>query len=220
MRKEPLVNDQYYHVYNRGVDKRDLFVTKHDLNRFLESIKVFNTVKPSGSFKEAQLTKNKEGSDVRRPNPLVSVVCYCINPNHFHFVLKQEVDGGISEFFKRLIGGYTKYFNLMHGRSGVLFQGKFKSKLIDDEAYAQKIYAYTHLNYLVHDIPVQKKHLIVSSEKEYDVNEFNIVSEKEAEIILDIYGGGENFKKHSLEIVQIIRNERGKTSLLEEDALP
>ncbi|MBP6866399.1 MAG: transposase [Candidatus Pacebacteria bacterium] len=220
MRKEPLVNEQYYHVYNRGVDKRDLFVDKHDLNRFLESIKVFNTIEPTGSFKEAKLPKNKADSDVRRPNPLVSIVCYCVNPNHFHFILKQEVEGGISEFLKRLLGGYTKYFNLMHERSGALFQGRFKSKLLDDETYVQKIYSYTHLNYLVHDIPDHKKHLIASSEREYDSNLFDIVSDKEANFVLEMYDGNLNFKQQSLEIIDIIRQERGKTSLLEEDTLP
>src|SRR3989344_1111587 len=129
MRKNPLVTSLYYHIYNRGVDKRDIFMNKADLDRF------------------------------------VFIVCYCFNPNHFHFILKQEVDGGISEFFKRLLGGYTKYFNLIHNRSGALFQGRFKSNLIDDDAYFLKIRPYVHLNYLIHEIPKNKSHLVLSSER-------------------------------------------------------
>ena len=145
---------------------------------------------------------------------------FCFNPNHFHFILKQEVDGGISEFFKRLLGGYTNYFNLIHKRNGALFQGRFKSKLINDDAYFLKIRPYVHLNYLVHDIPKEKMHLVLSSEKEYDTNNFDIVSKKEAKDLLEFYGGNENFKKESLEVISILRAERGLVSLLEEYLLP
>ena len=219
MRKDPLVTNQYYHIYNRGVDKRDIFLNKADLNRFALSVKEFNVVKPIGSIKDLMF-KKQEDSDVQRPNPLVSIVCYCFNPNHFHFILKQEVDGGISEFFKRLLGGYTKYFNLIHQRSGALFQSRFKSKLIDDDAYFLKIRPYAHLNYLMHDIPKEKIHLILSSEKEYDTDNFIIVAKKEAKELLDFYNGNANYKKECLNVISLIREERGLTSLLEEDLLP
>jgi putative transposase len=147
-------------------------------------------------------------------------VCYCLNPNHFHFILKQEIEGGISEFLKRLLGGYTNYFNLVHKRSGALFQGRFKSHLIDDDAYFLKIRPYVHLNNLVHDIPKEKMHLVLSSEKEYDNKKYSIVSKKEAEELLDFYDGNENFKKECLNVISIIREERGVTSLLDEDLLP
>ena len=97
MRKDPLVTGLYYHIYNRGVDKRDIFTNRKDLQRFVLSVKEFNTINPVGSIKDLN-------PDVGRPErnrqPLVSIICYCFNPNHFHFIIKQEVDGGISEFFK------------------------------------------------------------------------------------------------------------------------
>lgn len=219
MRKDPLVTGQYYHIYNRGVDKRDIFASKNDLDRFVLSAKEFNNVKPVGSIKE-RMIELKVSSGVQHPKPLVSIVCYCFNPNHFHFILKQEVDGGISEFFKRLSGGYTTYFNLTHKRSGSLFQGRFKSSLINDEAYLLKIRPYAHLNYLIHDIPKEKAHLVLSSEKEYDTNNFNLVSEKEAKELLDFYGNNENFKKECLDVVSWIREERGLMALSDEDLLP
>lgn len=221
MRKDPLVTGSYYHIYNRGVDKRDIFANQADLDRFILSVKEFNVVKPVGSIKERFIElKFKGPSGVGHPTGLVSIVCYCFNPNHFHFILKQEVDGGISEFFKRLQGGYTNYFNLVHKRSGALFQGRFKSNLIDDDAYFLKIRPYVHLNYLIHDIPKVKKHLVLSSEKEYDANNFQIVSKKEAKGLLDFYGGNKNFKKECLDVISWIREERGQTSLLDEDLLP
>ncbi|HAS81042.1 MAG: hypothetical protein UR25_C0005G0044 [Candidatus Nomurabacteria bacterium GW2011_GWE1_32_28] len=219
MRKNPLVTNQYYHIYNRGVDKRDIFMNKSDLDRFILSVKEFNIVKPIGSIKE-RLIELKAPSGVGHPTGLVSIVCYCFNPNHFHFILKQEVDGGISEFFKRLLGGYTNYFNLIHKRNGALFQGRFKSNLVDDEEYFLKIRPYVHLNYLVHDIPKEKKYLISSSKKEYDTNKFTIVSKKEAKELLDFYNGNLNYKKECLDVISFIREERGLTSLFEEELLP
>ena len=219
MRKDPLVTGLYYHIYNRGVDKRDIFMNKADLDRFSLSVKEFNAVKPIGSIKE-RLIELKELSGVQPPKPLVSIVCYCFNPNHFHFILKQEVDGGISEFFKRLLGGYTTYFNLIHKRSGALFQSRFKSNLINDNAYFLKIRPYVHMNHLVHDIPKEKMHLVLSSEKEYNTNNFVLVSKKEAKDVLDFYGGNKDFKKECFDVVSFIREGRGLVSLLEEDLLP
>jgi len=217
MRKDPLVTGLYYHIYNRGVDKRDIFTNRKDLQRFVLSVKEFNTINPVGSIKDLN-------PDVGRPErnrqPLVSIICYCFNPNHFHFIIKQEVDGGISEFFKRLLGGYTKYFNLFHDRNGALFQGRFKSNLLKDDAYFLKIRPYVHLNYLVHEIPKTKAHLVLSSEREYDTGNFSLVSAKEARKLLEFYGGNKNFKKECLDVVAFIKQERGMTSLFEEDLLP
>lgn len=221
MRKDPLTTGEYYHIYNRGVDKRDIFTDTNNLNRFILSVKEFNTIKPIGSIRE-KIERNKGHADVQRLEewPLVSIVCYCFNPNHFHFIVKQEVDGGISEFFKRLLGGYTKYFNEVHNRSGALFQGRFKSNLINDDQYFLKIYPYVNINYSIHNIPTEKSHLVWASDREYDSCLFDIVSEKEAKSLLDFYGSKESFKGECIKITSIIRQERGNTSLLDEDLLP
>ncbi len=200
-------------------------MSEADLKRFALSVKEFNVIKPIGSIKERNIDIKYSPSGVGHPTgsdpkPLVSIVCYCFNPNHFHFILKQEVDGGISEFFKRLLGGYTNYFNLVYKRSGALFQGRFKSKLLDDDAYLLKIRPYVHLNYLMHDIPKEKVHLVSSSEKEYDLNNFSLVSKEEAKNLLDFYGTNQNFKKECMGVIEMLREERGLTSLLEEDLLP
>ena len=232
MRKDPLVTGEYYHIYNRGVDKRDIFMNSRNLNRFILSVKLFNTIEPTGSVREVidrKPSPTTKFTDVKRlknlmvdlpENPLVSIVCYCFNPNHFHFLLKQEVDGGISEFFKRLLGGYTKYFNEIYNRNGSLFQGTFKSSLINNDQYILIIRPYVHMNYSIHEIPKNKSHLVWASDKEYDSNTFDIVSKKEAEKVLNFYGSNENFKNECLEATSAIRKQRGKTSLLKEDSLP
>ncbi len=217
MRKQPIVTGEYYHIYNRGVDKRDIFNNKRDLNRFIESILEFNRI--DGIVSLANLRKTQiEAKPLSEP--LVAIVAYCLNPNHFHFLLKQLVDGGISNFMKKLQGGYTYYFNVCNDRSGSLLQGTFKSVLIKDENYFNKIIGYTNKNYKVHNIPKNKMNLVFASDYEYENNNFNIVSKEEGKRILEIFDGPKNFKKHSDEIISIIREERGKTSLLEEDTIP
>ncbi len=221
VRKQPLITGEYYHIYNRGVDKRDIFSDKKDLNRFIESICEFNQIEIIGSIREAR--KNKPAPKalvVIFKEPLVSFVAYCLNPNHFHFVLKQLVDGGIAKFMQKLQAGYTSYFNIKNSRSGSLFQGTFKSQLVGSENYFNKIIGYTNKNYAVHDIPKSKMNLVFASDYEYENNNFKIVSKEEGKRILEIFNGSKNFKKHCDEIVSIVREERGKISLLEEDNLP
>jgi len=91
MRKQPISTGEYYHIYNRGVDKRDVFSDKLDVRRFIESVCEFNKIDGIGSLTNLRKTQieSKPLSE-----PLVAIVAYCFNPNHFHFILKQLVDGG------------------------------------------------------------------------------------------------------------------------------
>lgn len=153
MRKTPFINGEFYHIFNRGTDKRVVLSNEYDFKRFLQSMEEFNSVEPIASIYANSFRESK----LRRPtSKLVNVVCYCLNINHFHMILEQIVDGGISEFMKRLGGGYTKYFNHKHKRSGVLFQGKFKSCHIDSNEYLLHVSAYVNLNNLAHKIKGEK----------------------------------------------------------------
>src|SRR3990167_2446833 len=109
---------------------------------------------------------------------LENIICYCLNPNHYHLLLEQNVEKGISEFMKRLNCGYTHYFNIKNKRNGALFQGKFKAVHVDSNSYLLHLSAYINLNNRVHRL----KRTIKSSWKEY-VNDFDGVCSKE--IILD-----------------------------------
>jgi len=219
MRKQPIVTGEYYHIYNRGVDKRDIFNDQKDLHRFIESVREFNRIEEIGSLRN--LRKNDiQTAPKALSKPLVAIVAYCLNPNHFHFVLKQLVDGGIAKFMQKLQAGYTYYFNVKNARSGSLFQGTFKSQLMSGENYFNKIIGYTNKNYQVHNIPRHKINFVFASDHEYENNNFKIVSTKEGRKIFRFFNGSKNFKKHCDEIIDIIRGERGKTSLFEEDNLP
>ena len=234
MIKEPLITGEYYHIYNRGVDKRDIFNDLEDLERFKESIKLFNQIDGIGSLEmyhkstsmnevRALSSHGEHGLGLKskpKSEPLVAIVAFCINPNHFHFVLKQLVDGGIAKFMQKILGGYTYYFNKRNQRTGSLLQGTYKYKSIIDDNYFRKIFGYVNQNYLVHDIPKSKTSFIFASDIEYENGLFDFVSVAEGEEMLKIFNGKSNLKKHCREIISIIRDERGKTSLDEPDELP
>lgn len=221
MRKHSFITGSYFHIYNRGVDKRDIFINEKDVERFLLCMKLFSYKDPVRSLQLA-LREQKPDVDVRRlqisqeRKRLVSVVEYCLNPNHFHFILKQEIDGGISEFMKRLQGGYTKYFNLKNDRTGALLQGKFKSSYAEKENYFEILFAYVMWNYKVHDIPKNKLKITRSSEEEYSASNFYIINPKEGKKFLEWFNGYKNFLKHGKEIINIVRKNRDKKPLKEE----
>ena len=162
MRKKPFVNKEYYHIFNRGVDKRKVFLDNNDLNRFLQSMDEFNSVTPIGSIYENSFNKNRiklghsmskfESGKKKEKDKLVNFVCYCINPNHYHFLLEQAVDNGIEKFMQRLGNGYTKFFNNKYLRSGSLFQGRYKSVHVDSNEYLLHLSVYINLNDRVHQL--------------------------------------------------------------------
>ncbi|MFA6285630.1 MAG: transposase [Parcubacteria group bacterium] len=148
-RKVEFINEQYYHVYNRGVEKRDVFLGDPDYLRFLKSLNNFNQEDPVLSLFWNDIKKKNLGVGSLK-SKLVDIIVYCLNPNHFHLLLKQRINGGISEFMKRLGTGYTGYFNHKHERSGVLFQGRFKSIHVNSNAYLLYLSAYINENNFIH----------------------------------------------------------------------
>lgn len=154
MRKVPFVSGEFYHIYNRGVDKRIVFSSEDDIARFIQSMDEFNVIEPIGSIYENSFIKAELGNETPKldKKKLVNIIAYCLNPNHFHFILEQVEDGGISSFMKRLGGGYTNYYNEKEKRSGSLFQGVFKATHIDSNEYLLHLSAYVNLNDHVHQL--------------------------------------------------------------------
>jgi REP element-mobilizing transposase RayT len=164
MRETPFIEGECYHVYNRGVEKRDVFLDENDVNRFIQSINLFNSTQPIGSIYENSFKKAQLG---RPTSKLVDFVAFCLNPNHFHLLIIQRKTNGISEFMKRLSGGYTKYFNEKHSRDGALFQGRFKSKHVNSNEYLLHLSAYINLNSKIHSLGRPTSKLCRSSWDEY-----------------------------------------------------
>lgn len=143
MRKQKLVSDNIYHVYNRGVEKRIIYKDSRDYMRFIKGLVVFNDIKPVDDF-SYRFRKILNKSYHRES--IVDIIAFCLMPNHYHLLLKQKANNGITEFMRKLGDGYVKYFNLKHERVGTLFQGKFKSVLINNDSQFLYIPHYIHLN--------------------------------------------------------------------------
>jgi len=143
VRKDPFVTDKYYHVFNRGVDKRKIFSNKSDYYRFLVYLVVFND-ETSWPNLTKSLKEALKKSDKRKK--IIDIVGYCLMPNHFHLLVKQVAEKGLPIFLQKLGVGYTHYFNKKYERSGVLFQGRSKSVLIQDNNQLLHLSRYIHLN--------------------------------------------------------------------------
>lgn len=119
----------YYHVYNRGNRKQKIFVGQRDYERFLK--------------------KTEEYKDKFE----VTILCYCLLPNHFHFLLRQDTDTPITNFMLRLSTSYAKYFNIKYEQVGSLFQDRFRAKLIETDEYLLHLSRYIHRNPLEFLLP-------------------------------------------------------------------
>ena len=140
---------EYYHVFNRGVDKRDIFMEEYDLTRFLQSIVEFNVLDPIGSIYQNRYHKSKRLGSLTPKSPNKTIVdfgCYCLNPNHFHLLLLQKTEDSIQRFMQRLGTGYTNYFNEKYERSGSLFQGSYKAVHIETNTQLLHTSIYINLN--------------------------------------------------------------------------
>lgn len=139
--------DEFYHVYNRGTDKRIIFIDSNDHNRFILLLHLCNSrqkVDISNLIREGRTFTDLINIDPGER--LVDVGAYCLMPNHFHLLLKEKNPDGISLFMKKLLTAYSMYFNKKHDRSGSLFEGKFKAKHADTDEYLKYLFAYIHLN--------------------------------------------------------------------------
>jgi REP element-mobilizing transposase RayT len=173
IRKVPFVEGEYYHVFNRGVDRRNIFESKGDLYYFFNRLVDLNYKDKNTAVNLLRFRSSGEAKIDDTRDDLVSIVAYCLMPNHFHLVLKQESEGGISKFMQKLGTSYTMYFNQKYKRSGSLFQGKFKANMIDGEFGLPVLSVYVNLNYIHHKID-PKKSLIKSSFFEYTDKELGV----------------------------------------------
>ncbi len=138
------VEGEFYHIYNRGTDKRLIFQSATDYDRFSELLYAANE-RQSISLKEIKRKFNSV-YEFERSEQLVAIGAYCLMPNHFHLLVTPLVEDGISKFMGKLTTGYSMYFNKKYDRSGVLFEGRFKAKWANSDEYLKYLFSYIHLN--------------------------------------------------------------------------
>ncbi len=152
-------NGEIYHIYNRGIDRRPIFTNKQEYRRLIQSLAFY--IPTDTSIRLSHYLVMSQGDqqkvDLRRQmaSRRVSTLSYCLMPNHFHLLLRQESEGGISEYLRLLQNSYARYFNIKHSRSGALFEGIFKAVYIESQQQLVHVSRYIHLNpytaYLVKD---------------------------------------------------------------------
>lgn len=160
-RLTPLVTDQFYHVFNRGINHQPTFLDKLEYRRARLSIDFYRFSNlPTRLSKFLTLSNDdriKIMENLRKENDrLVDILAFCLMPNHFHFLLKQLKDKGISKFLGNFQNSYTRYFNTKTGRDGSLFLDQFKAVLIRTDEQLTHVSRYIHLNpftsYVVKDL--------------------------------------------------------------------
>lgn len=163
MEKPIFVADSLYHIYNRGVEKRTIFLDDGDYFRFIHDLYEFNdeTTAENLYYKRHALQSHEiESRKLRERKPLVNILSFCLMPNHFHLLVEQLCENGIVKFMQKLGIGYTMYFNKKYERVGGLFQGRFKAVLLDNEAHFLYMPHYIHLNPLELFMPDWKENKI------------------------------------------------------------
>ncbi len=136
---------EFYHIYNRGVDKRVIFDDHLDYQRFLLLMLLANdtsNVDLNQSFRDFSIPE----LIILDRNPIVCLGAFSLMPNHFHFVLSELAEGSITSFMRKVATGYSMYFNMKNERTGTLFQGRYKAKHLNSDNYLRYIYQYIHLN--------------------------------------------------------------------------
>jgi len=151
MRKKPLLTQEIYHIYNRGVDKRVIFYSDRDHAKFVTTLRHYlyhPELKLSLALKAIAKGDSTIGQleKTRTKNPLVSVLSCSLMPNHIHLAVKQLQEKGISKFMHKVCTSYAEYFNSKNERTGTLFQGRFKAVHVESDEQLICLSRYIHIN--------------------------------------------------------------------------
>ena len=138
--------DEYYHLYNRGTEQRDIFLNHKNYSRFSFLLYVCNSTKPVNVRDLKDEHKGLPFADIDRGDTIVDIGSWCLMPNHFHILAKEKIDGGITKFMLKLTTAYSMYFNTLNNRGGRLFQGPFQATHVGEDQYLKYLFAYIHLN--------------------------------------------------------------------------
>lgn len=149
-RKAPIVKDEIYHVFNRSIAKQPIFTRSKDYQRALEVLKFYLYGKPTIRFSYYnKLPINQKSeflANLTDTKPVVELICFCLMPNHVHFLLKNLTDNGVNKFMSNFQNSYARYFNTKENRSGSLFQQNFKAVRIESDEQLIHVSRYIHLN--------------------------------------------------------------------------
>lgn len=199
MRKTPLITGYIYHIFNRGVNKSKIFFSEGDYKRFLLAAKHYKIKNIKFSYDKPNEPNDPVSSvsTERDVQPKIEVLAYCLMPNHFHFLIKQLNENAISSYMRRFMNSYVHYVNVKHKRIGPLFQGRFKSVLIESDEQLLHVSRYIHLNPLVSGLVSGLDNYLWSSYLAYIENREDGLSNPD--LILSNFKTREDYKQFLLD---------------------
>lgn len=201
--------NEYYHVFNRGVEKRKIFLDDQDYNIFLYYLFVYFASPEDVFRKYPALPLRLQGKNLSKE---IEIIAYCLMPNHFHFLIKQNSKDGVSKLLRQLANAYTKYFNSKYKRIGPLMQGRFKAARIKDENSLIHLSRYIHLNPIVANITESLKNYKWSSFPEY--LGFNLGINCKREKTLLSFPSVKEYEKFVLDQVSYVKELKGIREIL------
>ena len=130
----------YFHIYNRGNRKENIFLDDEDFNFFILRLK-------QNLYPELKRPRQMRFL----PEDSFSLIAYCLLPNHFHLLIRQNKDVSVGKFMLKVATSYSMYFNKKYDKVGHVFQDEFKQKVIDSDSYLKWLCAYVHQNPQLHN---------------------------------------------------------------------
>ncbi len=171
-RKDPLLNNQIYHIYSRSIAKFEIYNSELDFQRFLNMMQMYSFVGFNYKYSRyddlSDQLKSQIINDLAESSPkYVNIICYCIMPTHFHLVLKQNRKDAISKYLGNLLNSYSRYFNTKYKRIGPLWSSRFKNVLVNNDEQLLHLTRYIHLNPSSVGISISPEDWTYSSYNEY-----------------------------------------------------
>ena len=192
---------EYYHIYNRGNEKKEIFREQDDFRFFLERMTKY-------------LLPEKFKQRVREllPNNTFSLISYCLMPNHFHLLIRQNTELPVTALMRRLGTSYSMYFNRKYQRVGGVFQDQYKMVLVDDNRYLIWLSAYIHQNPKVANLASNLKDYPWSSYNEFLGQSTLAICDKN--IILQQFANLDEYSNFLKESYSLIKHKKDIESLL------
>jgi REP element-mobilizing transposase RayT len=184
----------YFHIYNRGNRKEDIFLEESDFRFFILRLRQY-------LFPDL---KDKARLNLL-PKDSFSLICYCLMPNHFHLILRQNSDIPTSKLLLRVCTSYSRYFNKKYDKVGHIFQDQFKQLMIGNDNYLKWLSCYIHQNPKVAGIVKSLEHYRWSSYNNFIGKEVSNICDKE--IILSYFKNNKDFKDFTESSYKIISNK-------------
>ncbi len=202
--------ESFYHVYNRGVAKMNIFDSDQDYAVFFNRIKenLFPELETEIDDSKTKISTRRHTKYKRKtlPSDSFSLVAYCFMPNHFHLLIKQNKEIPISKLINKVCTSYSKYFNLKYQRVGSLFQDQFKAVHVDTNEYLLWLSAYIHLNPVIAGLVKYAENWKWGSYTEYLYQAQDLISDKS--IILGQYKNPELYQKVVSDSLVAIRDRK------------